>query len=334
MDFEKLFFRADYNAATGFGHISRMNAIAGYFENKKNILLTHNKPDLDFLISNFDEVIEIDKVLDPLKEAAFLAKNFLRKDILFLDGYSFSKDYIHLLRNEGNRVIYIDDFGNEDIECEIVINPGLFDSNRYRRAKVTFCGSQYSVVRKDFLLNNYSKAKSDLYSNSVFIGFGGACPDKIIQSAVNAVISVSRYEKITLLCSNNQLKNDLLQAAKKNNKMLTFISSAASHDIITYFQQSALAILPSSTIALEACNTGIGLLTGFFVENQKSIYSMLCKYGAALPIGNMNELQMNELSQLIESISTLQIQKMVLQQRKYFTGKLPGDLSKALIEII
>jgi UDP-2,4-diacetamido-2,4,6-trideoxy-beta-L-altropyranose hydrolase len=307
----KIFFRTDLNYKIGYGHFYRCFSIAEIVEKKYKVNFVFNKniTNSDLINSTSYPIIFIDE------EKEFLT--YLQPgNIIVIDSYDFNEQLQNQLNAFCIKLVVIDDLNNMIYDCDAVINHGvLFSEKEYKHSEKTkfYLGLDYLMVRKEF--RDISKVKSQRKPlnkiDNVFICFGGSNQETIIKKTVN-ILSNLEVKKISILASKLDLNELLL---KKNESLHIEIYENLKPDaIINLLQNSDFAILPGSTILLEAFTVGIPIISGWFAENQKYSLEKFEKMGLIINLDNFKSE--NYDSNLINAIKLLKNNFNIVRHQK------------------
>ena len=261
--------------------------------------------------------------------------NYLQRgNIIVIDSYDFNDQLQNQLNELCIKLVVIDDLNNMYYDCNAVINHGvLFSEKDYKHSEKTkfYLGLDYIMVRKEF--RDISKVKSQRKPlnkiDSVFICFGGSNQVELIKKTV-IILSNLEVKKISILASNLDLDESLL----KNNESLNIeiYENLKPDAIINLLQNSDFAILPGSTILLEAFTVGIPIISGWFVENQRYSLEKFERMELIINLGHFKSENyysnlINALRALKEKLHTVQMQKkhISLKDKNYI--KIFDDLS-------
>ena len=92
--FKNVVLRADGNVEVGYGHLSRLNALASIIKSEFSVVfLTRFNSNISLIEKNI-EIIKIPKDVCFKDEVAWINKKFNSKNnFIVLDGYQFSSNY-------------------------------------------------------------------------------------------------------------------------------------------------------------------------------------------------------------------------------------------------
>ena len=285
MDYSKyknIYIRVDAGDTIGMGHFTRSLALADMLKNKFKVTI-FTRYLTDFILN---EIEKLDLFYVKLSEAdtihfdEFL--NYLKKDdIVVLDNYFFSTEYQSQIKRVGCKLICIDDMHDKHYLSDIVINHGLgLDKNLFSIEKYTkLClGLDYALLRKPFL-NIDSRKRTKI--KSCLICLGGVDYHDITSKILEIVESIDRLKYVNIIVGSGYKNfNKLALKTKMSKKNIKLHCSISSGDVASLMKDSDFGILSASSICLEAISIGLPFMVGYYVENQKELYSNLTeKYG-------------------------------------------------------
>lgn len=280
---KKIFFRTDFNEKIGFGHFYRCFSIAEIVEKNYEVNFIFNK--------NITKVELINTIPYPIlliNEEKDFFKYLQPRNIIVIDSYDFNGQLQAQLNEFCIKLVVIDDLNNMNYDCDAVINHGvLFSEKEYNHSEKTklYLGLDYLMVRKEF--RDISIVKSERKPlnqiDNVFICFGGSNQEALLKKTVN-ILSDLGVKKISIMANNLDLNELLL----RNNESLEIeiYENLKPNAIINLLQNSNFAIVPGSTILLEAFTVGIPIISGWFAENQKHSLEKFEKMGLIINLDN------------------------------------------------
>jgi spore coat polysaccharide biosynthesis predicted glycosyltransferase SpsG len=247
---------------------------------------------------NFDEINQIRGLVN-------------RCDVLVLDGYDFEFNYQKLIHKHVKKLVFIDDFRNSKISCDILINHGTKDVKK--REKISyFVGLQYLILRSEFL--NAAKLKNSYFKNNAFVCFGGSDPFNITHRLLKSIAGGNSFDNIFVLIGAANVNKDFLFEKYKNTNV-KFFENSSSLEIVKLLNLSNIAFSTSSTVALEVCCTKTPLICGYINSNQKAIDKSIIKEGCGISIGNWKYSSLKQIKKLIEVINIDKIRLEIIRNQ-------------------
>lgn len=225
------------------------------------------------------------------EEAEYVGKQAGKDHIVFLDGYKFAESYQRTIKKHGSFLVCMDDHHERIFYADCVLNVSeISDSSKVLRSTDSrlVYGLKYALIRPEFSNDQKIVKRRD----EVFICFGGGVETvPLINKALQA-LCLAGFVKIQItIVLNEKLSTeveDLIQA-NYSNLTIDLKYNLTAEEMAELLMISKIGICSSSTIALEARASGLPVVAGYFVENQKGIYQSLLKYNEIPILGNLNE---------------------------------------------
>ena len=139
-------------------------------------------------------------------------------------------------------------------------NRALFDVESYSRLCLGF---NYALLRKPFL-NGLQYAKT---RNSWFISFGGSDYLNLTEKVLNAIYDDERVDSIIVVIGNSYKYEERLI----NYRKASIKKNISAEEMAKAMQSCQYAILPSSSVCIEALASGCKIAAGYFVNNQMKL---------------------------------------------------------------
>lgn len=327
--------RADGGRSIGVGHIVRCLALADMLKNNFTITFAIQEPPVNVLtlISKVTpHVISLPLTTNYEADANNFVKHLQSKDIVLIDGYNFKSDYQQKIKLQGCKLVAIDDLHAWHHTADAVINHSAgMNKNTYSVESYTKCcfGLDYVLLRKEFLTTNDTPLRKIIAVKKVFISMGAADAGNLTQKFTEALLQLDEIDEIHLMLSyiNPNLKSIETLIAQSPAKIKSHFDITAS-ELKALLSACDISICPASTISLESCAVGIGLISGHTAANQLSNLKGMEALKILLNFGNMNTIDANEIKikmkSLIQHPETLNA--LIENQRKMIDGKSPERL--------
>ncbi len=275
MIIKNFFFRTNANSEIGYGHLVRCISLNEILIEK--IFATYCHTDIpDQFINQIHQLGSIDFQI----QNEFDWINLLTsKDIVVIDLYNYSDDFVLLIQQIGALIVRIDDLITPPLRGSLLINhapnldsayyDGVFNGDKY-------LGVEYLLLRPCFTSGCISRRFNEI--NRIFISMGGAFKEFEIITLLKGFLTFNPNLNIDLLVGspilNDQL-NSLCQEYLINVKY-----NLNGLEVCKLLDESDLAIVPSSTLSLEAFARNLPVVAIKNADNQKYIFNGLSKeYG-------------------------------------------------------
>lgn len=304
----RVFIRTDGNETIGLGHVYRCLALSQMLATDfECCLVVKENPVLVSIIQLHNIFIRLIRADIPEDEEIQLLQEMIpqRSDILVLDGYQFEAPYQSACKEAGIKVVVIDDLCRDRFFADLLINHGgelLRSSYEEKTQAKLLLGFDYLMLRQEFFSRQLTKS-IDSEVGVVFICFGGADPFRVTTKAIRAAFRSGFIQRVIVVAgaayqdwnSLNELKADL-------KEKLEVHKSVTAEQMVKLIAGAQLAICPASSISLEVCSVGTGLLTGTVIDNQNAIHLQLLGKGCAVSAGDFREINEDQLASCIRDI--------------------------------
>jgi UDP-2,4-diacetamido-2,4,6-trideoxy-beta-L-altropyranose hydrolase len=267
----RLYIRVEASVHIGLGHLTRCLALA-------KILGT----DFDVEFRCLEVPRDLEKVFEEIGSSLIMLQDELsffeelkQDDLVVLDGYHFSGDYQQKLKQKGCLIILIDDLCDAPLyHADLIINhgPGFSPSTYPAEAYSMFAlGIEYALLRESFLkLVGCNRQIKSI--EKIFICFGGSDPNNLTKRVIECCTEQQITRQINVVLGQSYQHLDELKGLFGKDKNINIYSSLSEIEMCTLVASSDLAIVPSSSILLEAIAAKCLIITGFYIENQRFLY--------------------------------------------------------------
>lgn len=293
----KFFFRADASATIGYGHFIRTLALADML-----------KDDFDCTFFTVNptpyQMMEMEKVCKyiSLKADTFL-DDFLEllegDEIIVLDNYFYTTDYQKHIKAKGCRLVCIDDMHDKHYIADVVINHGvsrkeLFSVESYTQLCI---GYNWALLRRPFLQLSHGFRSNEKIKNAI-ICFGGADSNNLTERFAAFLQKEPTIKRIVAVVG------DRHQNCKSNaQSKVTYLRNLSANEMVDLFSKSDIAFLSASTVCLEALSQNLPIAAGYYVDNQKRMYSEYVSRNLIYPLGDLLDVDVDkiDLSSILEN---------------------------------
>lgn len=299
----RILFRADGNATIGLGHLMRLLALADQLRSLAPGIFLVREPTsavVQLIAAAGWEIQPLPADQPWLAEANWLAQSFVKPtDVVVLDGYSFEANYQHRLRTSGCGLVYVDDLLAWPVVADLLINhsPGIVAAHYQATADTRFLlGPAFSLLRGP-ILEHAAAPQAPARVTSALVCFGGADPLRLSVRTLAALRALPTIQWLGVLLGGafgdttalEQLANSAPGApiiAYRN------VDAATLADLLHTY---ATAVVPASTVLIEALVMGQPALTGYYADNQRALATYVHSHKQAFSVGNFADLTDAEL---------------------------------------
>lgn len=195
-----LYIRADSDSNIGTGHIMRCIALAQTWQEQggKVTFISHCESDaLKERIQNegftFFSIDDVCPSPSDLMNTLSILKNDSadQKPWIVLDGYHFLPEYQKSIRDEGIRLLVIDDMNHlPHYHADILLNQNIQAPDLHYNSDentTLLMGTRYVLLRREFLKYRDFKRQTPDRAKNILVTLGGADPDNVTRKIVEAL---------------------------------------------------------------------------------------------------------------------------------------------------
>jgi spore coat polysaccharide biosynthesis predicted glycosyltransferase SpsG len=251
----------------------------------------------------------------------------LKSDIHYAvtDGYIFTENHLLSLTQIGYELACIDDLASNRIPAKLVVNHCThFLDEKYKSMGVSMLatGFEYALLRNEFLTSYHHK--TEYIHGKAFVCLGGSDPFGITFKVLSVLKKMDTIHEIVIL------QGAAFQAEEKLNSLVTEVNrqkkvnvlkSASPNKIQQEIASSEIAFTTSSTIALEVCSVGCGLITGTVADNQFYLNKELVDNSCALSVGDWNNTSEEQILSVLKNLPHNWHDQCCTNQKNKFDGK-------------
>ncbi len=308
----QVLIRADGAGAMGTGHVMRMIALAdGVQSEGGRVHLASASLDetLEQRLAARDISISRHGVEPGSKEdAEWVAREAaaLEADWVAADGYAFDATYQETLREQGVRLLLVDDYGHCRRYCaDAVLNQNLSaDESLYRdRDEHTrlLLGPKYALIRSEFLRQRPSDIEVARKARRLLVTMGGADPDDATGTIVAALERLEDPElrvRVIVGRADSPAANHIARLADRR-----FEALPAGNRMAEWMSWADLAIAAGGTTTAELCFMEVPALLVVLAENQRGVAAGLQKEGVSEVLGWHHELVHDQVARRVADLA-------------------------------
>ncbi len=322
---KKVIFRADGNEEIGLGHVLRSLSLAEMLKEHFTLIFAVRTPS-NFLVDTIERIC--DEIMIVKNEEDFIASLNV-SNIVVLDGYYFDTEYQIKVKETGCKLVCIDDIAEYDFVADVIINHGPnANKNMYHSLPGTkYClGLEYALIKKTFLIKKRNKIDK---ASELLIIMGGADKFNLTLKVLEAAVRCKYLQKIyVVLGSGNVNEESISKMCDIHPEQIIILKNLKPEEIAETFFKCQLVICQGSSVAIEAASIGLGILCGYYIDNQLTIYNGLVRNNMVMPLGNLldisNEDLLFNINRLVLDIK--QINFLINNQNRFIDGKSPARL--------
>ncbi|TAH39135.1 MAG: UDP-2,4-diacetamido-2,4,6-trideoxy-beta-L-altropyranose hydrolase [Bacteroidetes bacterium] len=283
----RILIRADGDSSVGLGHLVRCLALAQMLQEKFHVIFYCMTIPVQFK----SEVVSKGFKVQPMEADSDFYSSVLDADIVVLDGYQFALEDHQKVKAAGALLVCIDDLHNITYAADVIINhcPGINVSDYQAEVYTQFAlGSEYVLLRPKFLSACGTRRFKE-NPDAVMICFGGADTNNLTVKALRQALKQDWLKKIVVISGPAYVFKEELDALCISDLRVEHIHAADELTMLSKMLETDITIVPTSGVLLEALATGSRVVSGYFVDNHKFIYSHYLKVGAFIDAGDFSD---------------------------------------------
>ncbi|NNE32363.1 MAG: UDP-2,4-diacetamido-2,4,6-trideoxy-beta-L-altropyranose hydrolase [Winogradskyella sp.] len=296
-----LIFRADGNSETGLGHLYRLFALVEMLKHNFNFEFVTQQDSNTEVIPESYSVHKIPQAISLEEEPKWLFKIYNPEShVLIIDGYQFVSSYQKTLKEIGFQFLYVDDLMTYHMFADIVVNHSSaarsdnFILEPYTKLAL---GVNYALIRPSFLEIAKRNPKFQRI-DTAFVCFGGSDKYNLTSKATEALLKVPSIKNIHVVIGAANNDEHIKSIKNTNSSKVVLHQNLSEKALLNIMKSCNFAIAPTSTILYELVCVKMPIISGFFVDNQKSVYSWFNKNHCFYGVGNLTKFNFD----LVESI--------------------------------
>ncbi|WP_142784475.1 UDP-2,4-diacetamido-2,4,6-trideoxy-beta-L-altropyranose hydrolase [Changchengzhania lutea] len=334
---KKILFRADGDGNTGLGHLYRLFALVEIYKKQFQFIFVTKASSTKTIFPKDYHIFLVPEDITINDEPLWLHQNFNPSEHLIIaDGYQFKSDYHKQLKDYGYHLIYIDDLVEGKLYADVIVNhaanvePSNYQVQPYTRFAL---GTEYAILRPLFV----KAAQSERHINgttNAFVCFGGADALDLSYKATKALLETEKIKSIHVVLGAAYKHSDI-EALATQNTQIKLYRNLDEHALCNLMKSCDLAVAPSSTIVYELCTVKMPILSGYFVDNQISMYNALLQKGAIEGAGDLSTSTVQDFkTKLNIIINQKQLGHYLKAQQKLFDGQSSNRFIKLLNDFL
>ena len=263
----KVAFRIDVSAEVGMGHLMRMTALSDAF-------------------AEFGcECVFFTAKDEPVDYAGF--------DIVVLDSYGLSDEYIASLRAGGRVLVCVDDNALYTYNCDMLLNHNFHAHELSFRFASTppklLLGAKYALLRSEFARAKPISIKEK--AANIFLCFGGSDVRNFTPLAIKALECISGVSLTVVLGEHTKSDNEVMALASDNVHILknpAFVSEI--------MKTCDIAITAAGSMVYELAALGIPSIVISQADNQLKAAEFLGSSKLMKWLGHWDSVSLEELA--------------------------------------
>jgi UDP-2,4-diacetamido-2,4,6-trideoxy-beta-L-altropyranose hydrolase len=301
-----LLIRADASIAIGTGHAMRCLALAQAWQDAGGqvfFAMSETTPAIEErLQSEGFEVVRVDAPVGTSTDAEKTSSLAHQRGTLWVvvDGYEFGAEYQANLKIRGLKVLFTDDNGHaEYYSADFVLNQNPYASEELYRSRESstnvLLGPRYALLRREFSIWREWKREIPSVARKILLTMGGSDPENITRRILEVMLGDSKLQGTVIVGGSNPQRRELRKLAEQHPGTVRLVENATNMPELMASADIAVAAAGSTT--LEICFLGLPALLIVSAENQRANAEELDRRGAAINLGTVSEVGLNEFGE-------------------------------------
>jgi UDP-2,4-diacetamido-2,4,6-trideoxy-beta-L-altropyranose hydrolase len=346
---KNLIIRADASVQIGMGHVMRCIALAQVWQDQGGDVTFLSYCDSEALrqriIDEGFDLIPIEKphpdphdlsyTLDVFEQLK--TQNSELRTWVVIDGYHFTPHYHEAIRENGYRLLVIDDMAHLDhYHADILLNQNIHASSLHYscdRDTVKLLGCEYVLLRKEFLKYKGWRREIPEKAKKILVTMGGADPDNVTLKVIRALNSLNDpYLEVKIVAGPanpniNNLERELYLLP------FTFHLLANVSNMPELMAWADVAISAGGSTCWEIAFMGLPSLIITLADNQDGIAEGLGEAGAGIDLGWHENISIKQCTKALKEIlqDKNKMSRLSEQGQKLVNGKGSQKVIKAML---
>jgi UDP-2,4-diacetamido-2,4,6-trideoxy-beta-L-altropyranose hydrolase len=313
MSSQTLLIRADANVEIGTGHVMRCLALAQAWQDRGGdvvFAMAESNAGIDErLRSEQARITKLDAIpgsVDDAAETARLARS-LQASWTVVDGYRFDSAHQCFLKDEGLKLLVLDDYGHaHHYWADVVLNQNISanESMYASREKHTrLClGLEYVLLRREFKPRRNWKREISLVAKKVLVTMGGSDPENVTSTILRAMrqVDIDGLELMVIVGGGNPHGESLEKEAAHSGAAVSLRRNVANFPELMSWAD--IAISASGSTCWELCFLGLPAALIDLAANQRSIARALDQDGISVHLGSSHALSGDEIAAKVKAL--------------------------------
>jgi len=340
-----LLLRADVGLRIGAGHVMRCLALAQAWQDAGGCAIFAMASPEGALKGRLEaEGVEVAPLFSQPgsgEDAIETGKLARQRDAgwVVIDGYHFGGPYQRILKEEGLRVLFIDDNGYDDHHyADIVLNQNLHGHEGLYKNREPYTrllmGTRYVLLRREFSSWRSWKREIPEIAGKVLLTLGGTDEENVTLKIMRALeqLGPPPLEEVAVVVGPGNPHAKALEAAGQESSV-PFRLERSAKDMAKLVAWGDLAVSSGGSTCWELAFMGLPSGVVVLAENQAPVAAYLEERGAAINLGWHFSLDTGALARAIDRLRrdrSLRA-RMSEQGRQVVDGKGSQWVTRALL---
>lgn len=216
---------------------------------------------------------------------------------LVADGYCFGGDFQHRVKESGDRLILIDDYGCLDAyDAEVVLNQNpSAEACLYPEGPRLLLGTRYALLRRQFLRYRNTRRRINPDCRRILVTLGAADPENITARALGALNGIieDRLEIRVVISAANPHADELERVAEDSAHRVSLEREVREMEELMVWAD--LAVSAGGSTCWELAFLGLPNIILVLAENQRRSAEAVHDLGVSINLGPVRGVRLEEL---------------------------------------
>lgn len=287
--------RADASAEIGTGHVMRCLALGQAVQERGGTVVvatrTADGPIVERLEQEGFRVVRLAGEPDEAADARATAR--LARDAgagwVVADGYRFGVRYQEVVRQEGLRLMSVDDSGEGRFVSDILLNQNIHGLEAsYHAATHTrvLLGPRYALLRREFRDVSRGRRRLPLSApRRILVTMGGSDPQNCTAVVVEALRRVGSAGLDVRVVLGPAFRHAVVPGEPSPDAAFRITWLENPRELVSHMQWADMAVSAAGSTCWEYLCVGVPLAVGALAENQVPVARSLARVGLAADLG-------------------------------------------------
>ncbi|MDD3896381.1 MAG: UDP-2,4-diacetamido-2,4,6-trideoxy-beta-L-altropyranose hydrolase [Candidatus Peribacteraceae bacterium] len=317
---ENLVIRTDAGTQIGAGHAMRCLALAQEWKAGSGMVEFLSKTLPDTIRKRIEEEGCTVRALsaepyteeDAVETAACATKT--NAQWIVVDGYDFSASYQQSIKQNGHKLLFIDDYGHAEHYCaDIVLNQNVYASEELYESREPetklLLGTTFALLRKEFAQETAEKEIAPA-ARKILVTLGGSDPENVTAKVIEAITSVKGLAA-TIVVGGVNPNIQRIQTDGDARGMEIIVDATNMKRLMEW---ADIAISGGGTTCYELACVGLPALSIVLADNQRAVAEGMEESDAAVNLGWHADVSPKEISDALRKLLTDQVKRTTMSQ--------------------
>lgn len=307
-----LLIRADAGPQIGTGHVMRCLALAQAWQDAGGHAVFATAQEIPAIERRLrSEGFGVERIAaesGSARDAELTAELAAPADWIVLDGYCFREEYQRAVKNSGQKVLLIDDYGQVGRYCaDLVVDQNCNTRQEFYRDREPqtelLLGAEYGLLRREFHAWREWNREFPAAARKVLVTLGGADPGNVTPRIIAALrrLAIAGLESTVLLGAANPYRTEIEQAVRGSESIRLAYNVA---NVPWEMASADIAIIAAGGTLWELLFMGCAVLSYSRNQIHAGVLADLAERGAVNYVGDVDDIDEERLAEQITHVAS------------------------------